>query len=253
MDKDSWDSRTAPQGAQDASPDFVRSQGGLGFIRHLWNGYPLVVWSALWALMLVLAAIAMSGLLNPDLSQPIHAARTPDLSRDPAMLDDPIVGQAVPPRVETAPPQEDSPLWPLTLLLMACGLGCWAFSLQLKRHPSQTWQSVADPLADGILDGSREERPGAIAPYQPVSLEPSDRPHLTPTPADAVAASSPAAMEPPAVPPSLPAASRPSFEMPQQSRLRELDRRAPGLAELLDIQRRREQRPMGRSHDRQDP
>jgi hypothetical protein len=38
----------------------------------------------------------------------------------------------------------------------------------------------------------------------------------------------------------LPASDRPTFEMPQNNGLQELDQQAPGLAELLDIQRRRE-------------
>jgi len=243
MDRHSLDSDAIAPGPSSSPQEVARPSGPLAVFGHLWQQYPLVFWSGIWTLMLVMAAIAMSGLLNPDLSQPVSLK----VSDHPIANDNPQVGAVassqethVSPVAGAVPSggavaiaeSQGSPLWMLLLLTATCGLGCVALSAQLRgsrttpRERLQRLEALAQSLPEAASD----------APPQPTQTQALQR-------------FLPAETTPPAVSPAtapdtpflaLPAASRPPFQIPQQSRLRDLDRRAPGLAELLDIQRRRE-------------
>lgn len=255
----------------------------IGFFKALWRYHPWVIWSGIWALLLVLAAIAVNNLVDPELSS----------QQIPGPPEAPGLSPPLPP-----PSRElNSPLWLFFALVLSCGAGSLALSQQLsrraaiarkqrlKRKPgeaiapyfpefndtSNIERFVQPPLpplppapvpsglppAYGLRRSDRQVFPPDYRPVLPPSMHtpfpgenravfPEDysieqRPmvsleHQSSNPA------SQSAVSPPASQPMLPADSRPPFAVPQESRLRDLDRHAPGLAELLNIQQRRQQR-----------
>lgn len=202
----------------------------------LWSRYPVIFWSGLWALLVVLAAIAMSGLINPDLSQPQDPSSSNTTATDGSARESSPVA---------------SPVWLFGVLMATCGLGSYLLAkwLQAATPPALPTRSrsrkrsavlVSRPNPDTSQATLRTGRQ-AIAPYQP---PPSARalPPALPRASSVPPVLPPAHAQPPAPPtaPALPASSQAPFAIPQAQRLRDLDRRAPGLAELLEIQRRRE-------------
>jgi|GEM_PF-1984609 len=250
-----------------------------GFFQALWRHYPWVIWSGIWTLLLVLAAIAVNNLVDPDLS----SQQTPAPPETPGLS----------PPIPAPSPELNSPLWLFFALVLSCGAGSLALSQQLSRRAAidrkqrlkrQPGEAIA-PYFPEFNDTSNMERfvqppppPLPPAPNPPglppayglrrsdrMALPPERRPVLPPNIHAAFPSENrqpfpteqrpmappayqpgypptPAAAAPPATPPMLPAESRPPFTMPQESRLRDLDRHAPGLAELLNIQQRRQQR-----------
>jgi len=246
MDRQPLDSGAiAPEDPASQSADGQVS-GPLGMLGHLWRQYPLLFWSGIWTLMLVLAAIAMSGLLNPDLSQPLplKVSDHPIANDDPEamplpVLPDPQVSTGIPnqipPNSQESARRADSPLWLFLMLAATCGMGCVALSVRFQGSRTTSRQRLQRLE---VLTQSLPESPEAVSVPLPPQTQALQR-WVSPTP-DAIASTdSPNSVS--NVPPvALPASQRPAFEMPQQSRLRDLDRHAPGLAELLDIQRRRD-------------
>ncbi|MEO1145801.1 MAG: hypothetical protein AAFY26_09400 [Cyanobacteria bacterium J06638_22] len=234
------------------------------FVRALWRHHPWVIWSGIWTLLLVLTAIAVNNLIDPGSSQ-----QTPDLPSTPGLS----------PPLPPPSPELNSPLWLFFALILSCGAVSLALSQQLSRRTTlarkqrlqrKPGEAIAPyfPEISNTSDIERFVKPAAPqlpqAPQAPLSrglppayglrrsdhmtfpldylrgLPSSDRAAVPPThqssdpPIDSPT-------HPSAPPPQLPAESRPPFVMPQESRLRDLDRHAPGLAELLNIQQKRRQ------------
>lgn len=236
MDREPLEPGAIAPGEPSFRPDVARSSGAWDVLGELWRQYPLLFWSAIWTVMLVMAAIAMSGLMNPELSQPVHlqASDHPIANDNPDAPMPSVVANAHPGESPDATPREkDSPLWLFLLLTASCGMGCVALSAKLQgsrttpRERLQRLEALAQSLPTEFEAPpltSSESGLQRFIPPAPPEVIPSTEPEPT--------------IETP--PQALPASHRPPFEMPQHSRLRELDRQAPGLAELLDIQRRRE-------------
>ena len=212
--------RTATSGT--ARPRFLR-----GSWLTLGRYYPLIFWSALWTLLVVLAAIAMSGLINPDLSQPI-----------------PVEGAVTVPQPEGTVPRREaatSPVWLFGALVVACGLGCSALAHRFKGAPQGRSRLARLDAALAAAEKAAAENPDLEAPIPIVSslppptrlVPPAPPRHHLPAPPILPAANAP---DRSTNAPALPASDRPPLAMP------DLERRAPGLTELLDIQRRRSRR-----------
>lgn len=249
------------QGNGVRSPNILLSP--VRFFRALWRHHPWVIWSGIWTLLLVLAAIAVNNLLDPELSQ-----QTPEIPSTPGLS----------PPLPPPSPELNSPLWLFFALILSCGAISLALSQQLshraaiarkQRLKRQPGEAIA-PYFPDISDTSEIKR--FVQPAPPQLPQASQAPELPPAyglhrndhaafpldylrglpsgdrsvvppnhrPANLPTDSPTYSSDPQ---PQLPAESRPPFVMPQESRLRDLDRHAPGLAELLNIQKRRQQRP----------
>lgn len=235
MDREPLESGAIAPGEPPSRPDAVRSSGVWEILGELWRQYPLLFWSAIWTAMLVMAAIAMSGLMNPELSQPVHfkASDHPIANDNPDAPLPPIVASANPGNATDATPKEkDSPLWLFLLLTASCGMGCVALSAKLQGNRTTPRQRLQR------LEALAQSLPTEFEVPPLNSSEAGLQRFIPPAPPEVFASEPEPTLETPSQ--ALPASDRPPFEMPQNSRLRELDRHAPGLAELLDIQRRRE-------------
>jgi len=217
--------RTATSGT--VRPRFMRPSFMRGSWLALGRHYPFIFWSAVWTLLVVMAAIAMSGLINPDLSQPI-----------------PIEGAVTVPRPQGTVPSRaaaTSPVWLFGALVAACGLGCYALAQRFKGAPQGRSRLARVDAALAAAEKTATEKLGLEVPIPlakslppPSNLvRPDPPPHHLPVPPVLPAANAPM---PPINAPALPASDRPPLAMP------DLERQTPGLTELLDIQRRRRRR-----------
>ncbi|MBD1912526.1 MULTISPECIES: hypothetical protein [unclassified Leptolyngbya] len=236
MDRDPLESEAIAPEEPSSRSDAARSLGIWEILGQLWRQYPLLFWSGIWTSMLVMAAIAMSGLMNPELSQPVHLK----ISEHPIANDDPeapmppvMANTGLGKPTDAAGSEKDSPLWLFLLLAASCGMGCVALSAKLQSSRTITRQRLQR------LEALAQSLPTELeAPPLNTSLTTGLERFIPPVPSNGILDAEPESGA--EMPSQVSASDRPSLDVPHNSRLRELDRWAPGLAELLDIQRRRE-------------
>lgn len=223
----------------DSTPDPIGRSPRLRSALAVWGQvvwrHPLIFWSGVWTAVLVLASIAMSGLVNPDLSKETHwsDADTP----------------AVIARTRGMTPRHTiSPFWALGAILLSCGGGCLLLSKQFRRQSASQRVRVQSLSALPTKAQAPSVLP-SITQLQP----PASRPNAARSPQSSqIQPYSPQAPIPPlALPASraslneraLPMSDRPEVNPTQASHpFKVMDRvetRAPGLAELLDIHQRK--------------
>ncbi|MGG6297399.1 hypothetical protein ACQ4M4_23645 [Leptolyngbya sp. AN02str] len=248
-----------PRSPNQNSPSTQPFVGPVRFVANLWREYPLVFWSGIFSLMLVVAGVGMSGLVNPDLSREISLEEAP-----PEF--------AIVSPIQETKETNASPLWSYASVVLSCMGGCLALSRYFRNRESTAHRLSRSRISTSRISTTTETRTGlravesalreaearAIAPGQPTPL-----PQVAPAPAPetsaavnvqsslqadssatlpAVASANPSAQESTHAPTyALPAANRPEFVVPVKLGDRE---RAPGLAELLDIRERRDKRSM---------
>ncbi len=242
-------------GLSERSPEVRNSSGGRTpwnivpwLISRLWYDYPLVFWSGVFTLMLLVAGIGMTWLIDPDLS------KETSLNSEPSQF------------VASTPsrPRRDTNASPLVLYggtVLTCMVGCLLLSHRLqtpsrkmatrvsRRSPQQSRvaahhhnalpaPSLSNPIADAAPSRTSAPANRVISPYvpNPASLPPALTKSQPRTLPQAAATHIPQSAAAPEVTLALPKSDRPEFQVPVRSPQRD---RAPGLAELLDIRDRR--------------
>lgn len=202
------------------------------FLADLLNYYPLVFWAGMWAIVLVAGAIAVTLLTNPKVSRREPLPNLPSTKLDVS--------------------DGHFPLWPLGLIALACAGGTLVLARRLDHQ-----KRLAELPAPLTLEEINAVFPN-LASADPTSVEVRVHPPLelaaaqdsapqradsaadaclqsstdTDTGTDLHSAQSPVEVLPPftAAPDLI---TSPNWQKPP------LDYRAPGLAEVLEIQRRR--------------
>lgn len=249
-----------------AAPGFWESRGA--WVVTLLQDYPLVIWGALLAMAMVAAGLAVNGLMNPTLSRREELPGIPGL---------PEVSRSL--AEEEPVDRGEFPLWSLGALVLSCAGATllisrhlnWAKQREAMLSPlsleelaaiqsgsaialsdSETLYNSTDLEDEESLEWAEEdfeqdfeqdfEFEPADAPPRPLPLPVAPTPHRLPA-----APLPPLVLPPPprttAEPPlpALPPAVDPPVSLPPWERS-PLDYQAPGLAEVLEIQRRRSQK-----------
>lgn len=95
--------------------------------------YPLIFWSGVWVTTLLTAGIAVTGLMNPDLStrKPL-----PLVAAEEAVTEEAVTEEAVAPRAATASVEAAlSPIWLFGAIAISCGFGSLLLAQRFKQHP----------------------------------------------------------------------------------------------------------------------
>ncbi|MBW4654754.1 MAG: hypothetical protein KME20_17195 [Kaiparowitsia implicata GSE-PSE-MK54-09C] len=241
-------------GLSERSPEIRNSPEGKApwnvvpwLISRLWYDYPLVFWSGVFTLMLLVAGIGMTWLIDPDLSQDTS------LNSDPSQF---VAATPSRPRRDT----NASPFVSYGATVLTCMAGCLLLSQRLRtpsqktatrvsrrslqqsrvaaHHPSALpTASLLDSIAEAAPSQASDPASRVISPYvpTPASLPPAltnTQPRMLPQATTPI----PKSAAVPEAAPALPRGDRPEFQVPVRSPQRD---RAPGLAELLDIRDRR--------------
>lgn len=187
----------------------------LVWFRLLWQ-HPLVFWSGIWVILLLITGVAVSVLMNPYLSKP----EQPDA---------PIAGQPIP---EINDDRGTMPMWALGTIALSCVVGSLLISQRLK-HTQQERRSL--------------QSKSAASPHALHSHHELDAAKLTLSVADLATLEVPpeplSSMEPSPQPPTLdpiqPAPVAPVVTVLPVDESNPLDWEDAGLAELMDIRYRR--------------
>ncbi len=215
------DEELAPWDDEDDEPPSLLEQFR-NFLAELLAHYPLLFWSGVWTVILLVAGLAVTGLMNPKLS------KQDDRPNNPANVS----------MVTGRPDQEGFPLWMVGAIALSCAAGTMLISNRLKH--AQRLEDLPEPLdLDEIYSDSQ---PQLSAPPLPRALLKASE-----TTTEVLeTASLKRFIEPPAEPPTPVPREEPQVTIVPTWERTPLDYRAPGLAEILEIRQRRSNKRPGK-------
>ena len=204
----------APWDDEDYEPPSLWEQAQ-NFLAALLAYHPLLFWSGVWTLVLLVAGLAVTGLMNPKLS------KRDDRPDNPANIS-----------VVTGRPDQDGfPLWMVGAIALSCAGGTMLIANRLKQ--AQRLEELPEPLdLDEIYSDPQPQL--SEAPLPRALLKASET-----TPDILETASLKRFIEPLPASPAPPPREEPQITIVPTWERTPLDYRAPGLAEILEIRQRR--------------
>jgi hypothetical protein len=220
---DKVDADLAPWDDEDDEPPSLLEQAR-NFLSELLAHYPLLFWSGIWTLVLLVAGLAVTGLMNPKLS------KQDDRPNHPANVSG-VTGR---------PDQEGFPLWMVGAIALSCAAGTMLISNRLKH--AQRLENLPEPLDLDEIYG--DPQPQLFAhPLPRALLRASET-----TPEVLETASLKRFIEPPPEPPAPTPGEESQVTIVPTWERTPLDYRAPGLAEILEIRQRRSNKRPGKKN-----
>lgn len=212
----------APWDDEDYEPPSLWDQAR-NFLAELLAYYPFLFWSGVWTLVLLVAGLAVTGLMNPKLS------KQDDRPDNPANVS----------VVTGRPDQEGFSLWMVGAIALSCAAGTMLISNRLKH--AQRLEELPEPLdLDEIYSNPQ---PQLSAPVPPRALLKASET----TPEVLETASLKRFIEPPPEAPTPAPGEEPQVSIVPNWERTPLDYRAPGLAEILEIRQRRSNKRPGKT------
>ncbi|MDX2216143.1 MAG: hypothetical protein SFY66_22955 [Oculatellaceae cyanobacterium bins.114] len=182
----------------------------LSWVQLLWQ-HPLVFWSGIWVLLLLIMGIAMTSLMSPELSKQDHPNSTDSSQPDIAVDSNP----------------KTLPLWALGTIALSCVAGSFLISQRFKQL---RYESRSLKTHSGARASSAE-----IDPPEQLDVAAMTFPAL---PTSHAMNALPAAVSTPSTEPSL-ESEQPVVTVVPADESTPLDWEDAGLAEIMDIRYRR--------------